>query len=133
MEPAFRSPWIKSTITWLETTRFWPLRPPKFPAADRHWPSKPCRGERNFWMQRREAKIGLRDRKRHRRPKERDLAVMIGVGRQTINRLLKSLEQDGIVTTSYTALTIQNVWPRISPRPDVPARGVHPPAPPSVL
>ena len=31
-------------------------------------------------MQRREAKIGLRDRKRHRRPKERDLAVMIGVG-----------------------------------------------------
>jgi DNA-binding transcriptional regulator YhcF (GntR family) len=60
-------------------------------------------------MQRREHKIGLRDRKRHRRPKERDLAVMIGVGRQTINRLLKSLEQDGIVTTSYTALTIQNV------------------------
>ena len=60
-------------------------------------------------MQRREAKIGLRDRKRHRRPKERDLAVMIGVGRQTINRLLKSLEQDGIVTTSYTSLTIQNV------------------------
>src|ERR1700737_185395 len=40
----------------LETTRFWPPRPPKFPAADRHWPSKPCRGERNFWMQRREAK-----------------------------------------------------------------------------
>ena len=31
---------------------------------------KPCRGERNFWMQRREAKIGLRDRKCHRRPKE---------------------------------------------------------------
>src|ERR1039458_9481425 len=31
-------------------------RLPKFPAADRHWPSKPCRGERNFWMQRREAK-----------------------------------------------------------------------------
>ena len=28
-------------------------------------------------MQRREAKIGLRDRKRHRRPKERDLAGMI--------------------------------------------------------
>src|SRR6202035_1948263 len=40
---------------------------------------------------------------------QEDLAVMIGVGRQTINRLLKSLEQDGIVTTSYTALTIQNV------------------------
>jgi DNA-binding transcriptional regulator LsrR (DeoR family) len=40
---------------------------------------------------------------------QEDLAVMIGVGRQTINRLLKSLEQDGIVTTSYTSLTIQNV------------------------
>jgi DNA-binding transcriptional regulator LsrR (DeoR family) len=34
---------------------------------------------------------------------------MIGVGRQTINRLLKSLEQDRIVTTNYTSLTIQNV------------------------
>jgi CRP/FNR family transcriptional regulator, cyclic AMP receptor protein len=34
---------------------------------------------------------------------------MIGVGRQTINRLLKSLEQEGIVTTSYTSLTIKNV------------------------
>jgi hypothetical protein len=72
MEPAVRSPRIKSAITRLETTHFWPLRLPKFPAADRHWPSKPCRGERNFWMQRREAKIGLRDRKRHRRPKERN-------------------------------------------------------------
>src|SRR5260370_23978027 len=56
MEPAVRSPRIKSAITRLETTRFWPPRLPKFPAADRHWPSKPCRGERNFWMQRREAK-----------------------------------------------------------------------------
>jgi hypothetical protein len=34
---------------------------------------------------------------------------MIGVGRQTINRLLKSLEQDGIVTTGYTSLTIQHI------------------------
>ena len=34
---------------------------------------------------------------------------MIGVGRQTINRLLKSLEQDEIVTTNYTSLTIHNV------------------------
>src|SRR5260370_15552727 len=72
MEPAVRSPRIKSAITRLETTRFWPPRLPKFPAADRHWPSKPCRGERNFWMQRREAKIGLRDRKCHRRPNERN-------------------------------------------------------------
>jgi len=38
-------------------------------AAERYWPSKPCRGERNFWMQRRAAEIGLRDRKR---PKERN-------------------------------------------------------------
>src|SRR5258708_23291029 len=72
MEPAVRSPRIKSAITRLETTRFWPLRLPKFPAADRHWLSNPRRGERNFWMQRREAKIGLRDRRRHRRPKERN-------------------------------------------------------------
>jgi hypothetical protein len=31
-----------------------------------------ARGERNFGVQRREAKIGRRDRKRHRRPKERN-------------------------------------------------------------
>ena len=34
---------------------------------------------------------------------------MIGVGRQTINRLLKRFFFFGIVTTSYTSLTIQNV------------------------
>src|SRR5712675_1681045 len=33
---------------------------------------KPCRGERNFWMQRREAKFGLRDRKCLQRRKERN-------------------------------------------------------------
>src|SRR5258706_9554123 len=33
---------------------------------------KPCRGERNFWMQRREAKSGVKDRKCHRRPNERN-------------------------------------------------------------
>src|SRR6266403_5788056 len=33
---------------------------------------KPCRGERNFWMQRREAKSGGKDRKCHRRPNERN-------------------------------------------------------------
>jgi len=38
-----------------------------------------------------------------------DLAVMIGVGRQTINRLLKSLEQDGIATTRYTSVTIHDM------------------------
>src|ERR1700752_4692738 len=42
---------------------------------------------------------------------QEDLAVMIGVGRQTINRLLKSLDQDGIVTTAYPSLTIQNAEP----------------------
>ena len=40
---------------------------------------------------------------------QEDLAVMIGVGRQTINRLLKSLEQDGIATAKYTSVTIHNL------------------------
>ena len=40
---------------------------------------------------------------------QEDLAVMIGVGRQTINRLLKSLEQYGIATTRYTSITIHNL------------------------
>jgi CRP/FNR family transcriptional regulator, cyclic AMP receptor protein len=40
---------------------------------------------------------------------QEDLAVMIGVGRQTINRLLKSLEQDGIATISYASITIHNL------------------------
>jgi len=40
---------------------------------------------------------------------QEDLAVMIGVGRQTINRLLKSLEKDGIATTSYTSITIHDL------------------------
>jgi len=55
---------------------------------------------------------------RNRRPLHRlaqvrlsqeDLAVMIGVGRQTINRLLRSLEQDGIATTKYASVTIHNL------------------------
>jgi CRP/FNR family transcriptional regulator, cyclic AMP receptor protein len=40
---------------------------------------------------------------------QEDLAVMIGVGRQTINRLLKSLEQDGVATTKYASVTIRNL------------------------
>ena len=40
---------------------------------------------------------------------QEDLAVMIGVGRQTINRLLRSLEQDGIATTKYASVTIHNL------------------------
>jgi CRP/FNR family transcriptional regulator, cyclic AMP receptor protein len=38
-----------------------------------------------------------------------DLAVMIGVGRQTINRLLKTLEQDGVATVNYASVTIQSL------------------------
>ncbi len=59
MESAVRSPWIKSAITTGRARNDALLalpRLPKFPAADRHWPSKPCREERNFWMQRLEAK-----------------------------------------------------------------------------
>src|SRR6266481_2304701 len=59
MESAVRSPWIKSAITTGRARNDALLalpRLPKFPAADRHWPSKPGRGERNFWMQRLEAK-----------------------------------------------------------------------------
>lgn len=40
---------------------------------------------------------------------QEDLAVMIGVGRQTINRLLKSLEQDGVASVNYASVTIQNL------------------------
>ncbi|WP_456627565.1 Crp/Fnr family transcriptional regulator [Bradyrhizobium sp. URHC0002] len=40
---------------------------------------------------------------------QEDLAVMIGVGRQTINRLLKSLEKEGIATASYTSITIHDL------------------------
>lgn len=40
---------------------------------------------------------------------QEDLAVMIGVDRQTINRLLKSLEQDGVATTKYASVTIRNL------------------------
>ena len=35
--------------------------------------------------------------------------MMIGVGRQTINRLLKVLTQDGIATAKYTSVTIHNL------------------------
>ena len=40
---------------------------------------------------------------------QEDLAAMIGVGRQTINQLLKTLEQDGIVSVNYASLTIHNI------------------------
>src|SRR6266851_1074016 len=75
MEPAVRSPRIESAII-ADRARNGAFGPPQDSqssrAANGYWPSEPCRGERNFWMQRREAKIGLRDRKFHRRPKERN-------------------------------------------------------------
>ncbi len=40
---------------------------------------------------------------------QEDLAVMVGVGRQTINRLLKTLEQEGIATVNYASVTIHNL------------------------
>jgi CRP/FNR family transcriptional regulator, cyclic AMP receptor protein len=51
---------------------------------------------------------------------QEDLAAMIGVGRQTINRLLKTLEQEGIATVNYAALTIHNIeaLERICTQPD---------------
>jgi hypothetical protein len=53
--------------------RCWYQELPKFPGCPRvTGPSQPGRGERNFWMQRREAKIGLRDRKCHRRLKDQN-------------------------------------------------------------
>src|SRR5229473_1198424 len=74
MEPAVRSPRTESAIITDRAQNGALGLPglPIFPAAERCWPWKPCRGERNFWMQRREAKIGLRDRKCHQRPKERN-------------------------------------------------------------
>jgi CRP/FNR family transcriptional regulator, cyclic AMP receptor protein len=40
---------------------------------------------------------------------QEDLAAMIGVGRQTINRLLKTLERQGVASVNYTSLTIHNI------------------------
>jgi len=74
MEPAVRSPRTESAIITdrAQNGAFGLPGLPIFPAAERYWWWKPCRGERNFWMQRREAKIGLRDRKCHQRPNERN-------------------------------------------------------------
>src|ERR1039458_10767489 len=69
MEPAVRSPRTEPAISTdrVERSVLAPKLLPRFPGCPR-W-SQPGRGERNFWMQRREAKIGLRDRKCRRRPK----------------------------------------------------------------
>src|SRR5450755_576109 len=74
MEPAVRSPRTETAIITDRAQNGALGLPglPIFPAAERYWPWKPCRGEQNFWMQRREAKIGLKDRKCHQRPKKRN-------------------------------------------------------------
>src|ERR1700739_1793605 len=38
-----------------------------------------------------------------------DLAAMIGVGRQTINRFLKTLERQDVASVNYTSLTIHDI------------------------
>jgi hypothetical protein len=40
--------------------------------APKIWRPQPYYGERNFWMRRREAEFGVRDRKCHRRPEEQN-------------------------------------------------------------
>jgi hypothetical protein len=73
MAPAVRSPWIEPAIITDRARNFAVglPNPKKFPAPDRDLAvENPAAGNGIFWMQRREAKIGLRDRKRHRRPKE---------------------------------------------------------------
>src|SRR5947209_20527430 len=74
MEPAVRSARIEAAIITDRARKraFGLPRLPVFPRLSNGVGHRnPAAGERNFWMQRREAKIGLRDGKRHRRPKER--------------------------------------------------------------
>ena len=74
MEPTVRSPRTESAIiTDQARTTLLACHTSKIPRLPNGiGRRKPCRGERNFWMQRREAKIGLRDRKCLQRPKERN-------------------------------------------------------------
>src|SRR5229473_1584928 len=73
MESAVRSSRIEPAIITPGSTRlFLPPKAHNIPDRQTVLPSKPCCGERNFWMQRREAEIGLRDHKCHQRPKERN-------------------------------------------------------------
>src|SRR5260221_8499067 len=68
MEPAVRGARIEPAIIAARLSQT-----PKIPGSRTgSGRRKPCRGERNFWMQRREAKSGLRDRKGHWRPNERN-------------------------------------------------------------
>ena len=73
MEPAVRGARIEPAIVAARLNGRFSLpkrRSPGLPSNIR--PSQPCCRERNFWMQRREAEIGLRDRKCHQRPAERN-------------------------------------------------------------
>jgi hypothetical protein len=58
MESAVRSPRAESAITTnhARNVAFGPKELQYSPVPDPYWPSKPCYGERNFWMQRLEAK-----------------------------------------------------------------------------
>jgi hypothetical protein len=75
MEPAVRSPWIESAINGPGSKRcaFGRPRLPKFPAADRHWAvENPAAGNGTFGCRDGTPKSDMRDRKRNRRPKERN-------------------------------------------------------------
>jgi hypothetical protein len=79
MEPGVRGARIEPAIIAARLERaFFASQDSQYSrAAERYWPSKPCRGERNFWMQRREAEIGRRDRKCHQRPKSGTIPAKI--------------------------------------------------------
>jgi hypothetical protein len=75
MEPAIRIPRIEPAIITDRAQQgpFWPQKALNLPDLPNGiGPLQSYCGERNFWMQRREAEIGLRDRKSDRRPKEQE-------------------------------------------------------------
>ena len=75
MGPTVRSPWIESAIITdrVRNVAFGLPNPQKFPAADRDLAvENPAAGNGIFGCRDWRLKIGLRDRKGHRRPKERN-------------------------------------------------------------
>ena len=74
MEPTVRSPWIEPAIIAKQTRSgaFGLARLPQFPAADGIGRRSPAAGNGIFGCRDGRLKIGLRDLKRHRRPKERN-------------------------------------------------------------
>jgi hypothetical protein len=71
VEPTFRT--CCAGAGRLRKRRFWPPKPPKFPAAERDLVvENPAAGNGIFECRDGRIKIGLRDRKGHRRPKERN-------------------------------------------------------------